>query len=261
MLTEPHLQNVLLVGAGVSSTDIARELGPTAGRIYQVSRGGKFDLPPILLPPNATRIGSIASFAKSPSTEPGPLNDSSQPLPWRVILQDGRELTDIHRVILCTGYHISLPFLKQYHSDDTPVNKADDTVLVTDGTQMHNLHKDIFYIPDPSLVFIGVPYYTATFTLFEFQAMVVAAVLSKQAFLPSQSEMRMEYEERVRTRGAGKVFHSLKDREVEYVDELLGWVNRDRAKVGAGPVEGHTEAWHVANMDRLERVRKIFGKT
>ena len=194
-------------------------------------------------------------FSEGDTTLTHPL----KPIPGRVVLKDGRELNDIHRIIFCTGYHMSLPFLRQYHEDKTPVHRADETVLVTDGTQVHNLHKDIWYIPDPSLIFIGVPFFTATFTLFEFQAIVVAAVLSGKAFLPSKEKMRIEYEQRAREKGTGKMFHSLRDREVEYVDELLEWVNGDGEKLGAVPVKGHTAQWHEANVERLERVRKIFG--
>lgn len=154
---------------------------------------------------------------------------------------------------------MSLPFLPQYHSDDTPVQQANSTVLVTDGTQIHNLHKDIFYIPDPSLIFIGIPFFTATFSLFEFQAIAVAAVLSGKAFLPSVEVMRKEYDQRARKKGTGKLFHSLKEHEVEYVDELVNWVNKDGRTVGAMPMEGHTADWHEANVERLERVRRLFG--
>ena len=185
------------------------------------------------------------------------LTDTLKPIPGRLVLKDGREITDVHRIILCTGYHMSLPFLRQYHSDDTPVHQANSTVLVTDGTQVHNLHKDIFYIPDPTLMFVGIPFFTATFTLFEFQAIAIAAVLSEKTFLPIAKEMRSEYWQRLQKKGTGKMFHSLKDVEVEYVNELLDWVNRDGAKVGAQRVEGHTEAWHAANDDRLEKMRQI----
>ena len=164
-------QNVLLVGAGVSSTDIAQQLGPIigAGRIYQSSRGGQYDLSPEMLPPNAQRIGAIDSFDLK-SLKGGPANSAQNADPISVVvnLKDGHQIDNIHRIILCTGYHNSYPYLRQYHNDDMDAASASDTVLVTDGTQIHNLHKDIFYIPDPSLAFVGVPYYTATFTLFEF---------------------------------------------------------------------------------------------
>ena len=254
-------QNVLLIGAGVSSTDIAREIAAEGCTITQLSRNGVFDLLPSLLPPGATRIvGEVRAFESLPG-ENLPLTDPLTPIPGRVILKDGRALSNFHRVILCTGYHMSLPFLRQYHSDDTPVREADDTVLITDGTQIHNLHKDIFYIPDPSLVFVGVPFFTATFSLFEFQAIAVAAVLAGRASLPSARDMRSEYEERVGRKGTGKMFHSLREREDEYVVELLEWINRDGRRVGALPIEGHTVEWFEANRDRLERVRKLFGRT
>ncbi len=123
----------------------------------------------------------------------------------------------------------------------------------------HNLHRDIFYIPDPSLAFVGVPFFTATFTLFEFQAMVVAKVLGGAAELPSQERMRAEYEQRVRTKGLGKAFHSLRDKEVEYVDELLGWVNGDLEKKGVGRLEGHTEKWRIAREAQVQRVKALFA--
>lgn len=249
-------QNVLLIGAGVSSTDIAREISTQAKNIYQVSRGGVFDLPTSFLPPGATRIsGEISAFEVPPTGEPQ-LRDALEPIPGRIVLKDGRVLTEIHRVIICTGYLMTLPFLQQYHSDNAPIHEADNTVLVTDGTQVHNLHKDIFYIPDPTLIFIGIPFFTATFTLFEFQAMVVAAVLTGNAKLPTADDMRQEYQRRLQEKGTGKRFHSLKDREVEYVNELLDWVNRDGTRVGAPLVEGHTKAWHAANVDRLEKMRQ-----
>ena len=184
----------------------------------------------------------------------------SEPIPYKVILRDKRVLTDIHRVIVCTGYHISLPFLSDYHSDGTPASQASDTILVTDGTQLHNLHKDIFYIPDPTLTFIGVPYFSATFTLFEFQAVALAAVLSGKAHLPSQEEMRNEYRERLQKKGSGKFFHSLRGEEIKYVKTLVEWVNRDGQKLGFKPVEGHTAAWHTANADRLRILEEKLGR-
>ena len=145
-------KNILLVGSAVSSTDIARDLDPEVGHIYQTSRGGAFDLPPSLLPPNATRVADVASFGTLKPSETDNLEDvlkndlESLAIPGTVYLRDGSELTDIHHVIICTGYHISLPFLLDCHDDEMPASKANDIILVTDGTQVHNLHKDIFYI-------------------------------------------------------------------------------------------------------------------
>jgi ACS family pantothenate transporter-like MFS transporter len=250
-------QNVLLVGAGTSSTDIARELGPYARTIYQSSRGGLFDFPPAVLPENAIRIGEIASFDPITSDQETPWNDNNN-IPLTINLKSTEKLCDIHTVILCTGYHITLPFLQDYHSDNTPAQEADEKVLVTDGAQLHNLHKDIFYIPDPSLIFIGVPYFTATFTLFEFQAITVAAVLSGMASLPNEGEMRKEYEDRVQRKGYGKPFHSLRGVEAEYVTELLEWVNRDIVERGGKKVEGHSQEWYKAKDEQSVRMKQMF---
>ena len=89
--------------------------------------------------------------------------------------------------------------------------------------------------------------------------MAAATVLSGQTVLPAKEDMRREYEEKVKRKGAGRAFHSLKENEVEYVNELLSWVNRDRAKIGAEPLTGHTQAWHIARADYLKRIRKMIG--
>ena len=88
---------------------------------------------------------------------------------------------------------------------------------------------------------------------------MAAAVISGQAVLLAREDMEMEYDEKVRRKGAERAFHSLKDKKVEYVDELLSWVNCDRAKIGAEPLAGHTQACHVARVDHLERICKVIG--
>lgn len=248
-------QNVLLVGAGVSSTDIARELGGVARATFQVSRGGMYDLPSHLLPDNAARVGAIASF--------GDLNRQTKEggtIPGTVHLSDNTQLCDIHRVVLCTGYHVSFPFLRSYHSDNLISAQADQHVLVTDGQQTHNLHKDIFYIPDPTLAFVGVPYHTATFSFFEFQAVALAEVFGGRVPLPSMPVMREVYEERLRRKGAGRTFHSLKGvgEEIEYVDELVRWVNGALGEAGESrKMLGHSAKWLASYERRLKRAAAL----
>jgi thioredoxin reductase len=249
-------QNVLLVGAGVSSIDIARDLGSTAASIYQSSRSGPYDLPSHLLPPNAARVGGIESFDPLST---GELCDDGI-IPGTVTLRSGQKLCGVHRVIVCTGYHVSFPFMRNYHTDFIQPEDASETVLVTDGQQTHNLHKDIFYIPDPTLAFIGVPYHVATFTLFEFQAMALAAVYSGDAKLPSTASMRNQYRERLKQKGAGRFFHSLKKRgdEIAYVNDLVAMVNEG----GNTPVvamKGHSEKWLEAYVRRGVRMVALFS--
>lgn len=252
---------MLLIGGGVSSTDIARELGPVARTIYQSTRNGQYDLTEKMLPDNGTRVAEIASFEITGNAGPETLLTAESRLPIRVHLKSedkDETIEDIDYIIVCTGYHFTLPFLKRFHEDDTDPTAASDTVLVTDGTQVHNLHKDIFYIPDPTLAFVGVPFYTATFTLFEFQAIALTEVFAGIARLPSGSNMREEYRARVEQKGVGRNFHSLKGVEEGYVQELLDWLNFFRAKVGLPLIPGYTEIWHEAKKVQRKLFEDLF---
>lgn len=42
---------------------------------------------------------------------------------------------------------------------------------------------------------------------------------------------------------------------MDYVSDLIGWVNGDMAAADDEPVEGHTASWLEANKARLERIR------
>jgi MFS transporter, ACS family, pantothenate transporter len=252
------LKNVLLIGASISSTDIAKELSPFAKKIYQSSRGGLYDQPVAVLPENTVRIGEISSFKQSAYSESNPL-EPELPIPGTICLADGNTLEQIDRIVVCTGYQFSFPFLREYHRDNSTPENADDTTLVTCGQQMHNLHKDIFYIPDPTLSFIGVPFYVATFTLFEFQAIAVAAVYSGKAKLPNEEVMRAEYKARVANNKPGKPFNCLKGKDVEYANSLVDWINADNDSEGADAVQGHTNAWHEAYVAFIDELKRRSG--
>jgi hypothetical protein len=197
------------------------------------------------------RVTGITSFSP-------PSKDKKAP--GKVTLTDGTVLTDIDRVIVCTGYLFSLPFLPELHHDDLAAEQADSTVLVTDGLQLHNLHQDIFYIPDPTITFVGVPAYTATFSFFEFQSIAVAAVISSHAFLPSETEMRTEYEEKVKEKGYGRSFHSLiRGQDVPYVEALTEWLNRDAETTGGRKVEPYSEEWKKEKALFFEKYRTLLA--
>lgn len=226
-------QTILLIGAGVSSTDIGRETSGIAKKVYQSSRGGPFDIPVTMLAPDTERVAGISAFLP-------PVDHKNT---RSVVLTDGTTLTGIDRVVIATGYHFTLPFLVDLHDDSATPETASDTILVTDGTQLHNLHKDIFYIPDPSLAFVGIPFYTATYTFFEFQSIVVAAVFSGRAWLPSTEKMRQEYANKVIEAGVGRPFHSLREKSVAYVEDVIGWVNAHAEVTGGPKYEPYSQEW------------------
>ena len=264
---KPHQfkdKNILIIGASVSANDIAKEAGPYANKIWQSTRNGELDLPAILLPPNATRVAEVKSF----DLDTEHVNDSTDPkspIPGTVTLVDGQKIENLHAVIVATGYITSYPFLSHLHDDDLPASEADDHILVTaKGDMAHNLHKDIFYIPDPTLSFIGAPYHIATFSLFEFQAQAVARVLAGKATLPTEQEMRAEYQEKVARKGLGRDFHSLRGEKQEenYVTDLVSWVNQDAERHGSeDKMVGHTDAWRQAKADQLEQFKWLRSRT
>ncbi|KAJ9652765.1 hypothetical protein H2198_007992 [Neophaeococcomyces mojaviensis] len=253
---------ILIIGAGVSSTDIAKELAEAGAKVWQSSRGGPYDLPASSLPGTATRVAGVSSFV----LEIGSADDTSipagqKPIMGRVIFTDGTELRDLHYVILATGYITSYPFLKDKHSDDRAREEVDDHLLITkEGDMVHNLHKDIFYIEDPSLAFVGVPYHISTFSLFDVQAQVVARVFAGVVKLPARYAMREEHVIRVHRRGLGREFHSLwaTGAEIRYVRDLVEWVNLNLA-TGIEPMSGHTKAWYFAHKAQREQLAQMFG--
>ncbi|KXT18870.1 hypothetical protein AC579_3553 [Pseudocercospora musae] len=249
-------QNVLIIGAGVSSMDIARDLGPHAKAVFQSSRGGPYDLPSHLLPENGARVGGIDKFG---AVSPDLASDGS--IRGVIDVQSGQKLCGMHRIIMATGYHVSLPFMRQYHADGVPPEDADECVLVTNGQVTHNLHKDIFYIQDPTLAFIGVPYHVATFSLFEFQAMALAQVFAGRVPLPATRTMRNEYKQRKFRKGAGRTLHSLKDRgaEMEYVKELVEMVNAANREA-QGLMTGHSSKWLEAYGRRSKGQQALFSQ-
>jgi len=220
-------QNVLVVGAGVSSTDICKELVGVANTVYQSVRGGVYDTPLHMLPASTIRVGEISHFSLFNSSDSTVLPEGSS-IPGTVHLKSRSTLSEIHTIIFATGYLVSYPYLSQYHSDSTPLTSAGDNLLVTsEGSMVHNLHKDIFYISDPTLAFIGVPYHAATFPVIDFQSQVLARVFSSRIRLPSETKMREEYNLKVERKGLGRGFHSLAGpgEEFAYDEELIEWIN------------------------------------
>jgi thioredoxin reductase len=273
-------KTVLVIGGGVSAVDICRELDGVARKTYQSVRGGAYDLPVMMLPPQTERIGEIGRFITTSLDEGKFQLKTGDPLPGIVVLKSGEELTNIDHIIVATGYIMSYPFLSQLHGDTTRDSEAGHRLLVTkEGEMTHNLHRDIFYIPDPTLSFVGVPYHTATFSLFDFQAQVVARVFAGLALLPSEAEMETEYKARVEEKGLGRDFHSLRGRgrEILYVRELVEWMNRglkvndmfqrengsngnSRLETETEPMLGHSEIWVQGYWELRKRLDKLWNK-
>ncbi|KAM3447086.1 hypothetical protein MY3296_009081 [Beauveria thailandica] len=245
-------KNVLLIGGGVSSTDISKDISSSARAIYQSTRNGLSDMSASALPKNATRVAEVVAIGIESQSE-----STTDGLAFSADLKSGSTISGIDKIIICTGYQFTFPFLPQFNDDRVAPAAAGDGVLITDGGQVHNLHQDIFYMADPTLTFVGIPLFTTIFTLFEFQAVAVAAFYLGIVQLPPRAAMRTEYQDRVRSKGLGRYLHSLKEEEESYVSRLVNWVNGGRARHGLELLEGHTATWKMEKQMIREAILKL----
>jgi hypothetical protein len=180
-------------------------------------------------------------------TKPATNGNTEGAIPGKIVLEDGTILESIDYVVVATGYITSYPFLEDLERPSVAWENAGDRTLITaDGYTTHNLHKDIFYIPDPTLVFIGVSHLVSTFSLFDFQAKVMAKVLAGHVHLPKESVMKAEHRERKARFQPGDRFHALLLGEPVYIAEVLAWVNADLTKAGLAPMDGMDAKWLMA---------------
>ncbi|KAI4863657.1 FAD/NAD(P)-binding domain-containing protein [Hypoxylon rubiginosum] len=250
-------QTILIIGAGVSALDIAKETVPLGAKVIQSRRESKYDVLGSRLPEGVERVAMVAEFILDDTAAgPSPQLEHGNTIPGKVLLEDGKVLEGIDRVIIATGYITSYPFLGELEQPLVPWQDADEKVVVTsDGYITHNLHKDVFYIPDPSLAFIGVSHLVSTFSLFDFQAQVAAKVFAGQAHLPPQSVMKQEHKERKARFEPGERFHSMFGAEDAYIEKVLNWVNGDLVKAGLPPLPGMDEEWHSGYTVFKERLK------
>ncbi|KAI1774157.1 FAD/NAD(P)-binding domain-containing protein [Hypoxylon cercidicola] len=250
-------QTLLIIGAGVSAVDIAKETAPLGAKIIQSRRESKYDSLGSRLPEGVERHAMVAEFIlNNTTTEMNPqLLGPGSAIPGKVLLEDGKVIEGIDHVIIATGYISSYPFLGELEQPRVRWQDADEKVVITDGKTTDNLYKDVFYIPNPSLAFIGVSHLVSTFSLFDFQAQVVSTVFAGQAHLPAQSIMRQEHRERKARFKPGDRFHSMFAAEDAYIDKVLSWVNGDLVKAGLQPLPGMDEEWHAGYKVLKERLK------
>ncbi|KAK9712157.1 monooxygenase [Basidiobolus ranarum] len=227
--------SVMVVGAASSGIDIARDLSFHCKSVYQSVRNNQ---------------GS-ADIGESPGTGSASENkiqfkpemEFIDTTNNKIHFVDGTQL-DIPDVILfATGYLYSFPFLSQLERTNKSVEKVDDdSVLITDGMQVHNVYQQIFYIPNPTLAFIGLPVKVVPFPMAQYQAAYVAQVFSEKVNLPSQQEMKEWYQEQLE-KVHGRDIHILNGpKEAEYCNRLSDFTKGVIPKVPEWWVEMRVQA-------------------
>lgn len=176
-------KNVLIIGASVSASEIARDIAPhvTAFSIsirdherntYMQRRSLR------RLPPNITHIPEIASFGSIPVNATG-----IQEL--NINLLNKTTIRGFDEIIFATGFVRSLPFLADYHNSTIKGREEPEVKvhpIITDGGSLRSLYWTGHYIPDPTLAFkIG-----RVWTVGTYHALLLARTWKGKARLPNE---------------------------------------------------------------------------
>ena len=156
---------MLIVGSGSSGSDIFGYLVPVAKAVYLVYHTEKVQYK---MPPNGEQFPPVTNITSE----------------GVVSFEDGQS-RKVDKIILCTGYKYSYPFLSE---------KCGVTVQNA-GRRVAPLYKHTFNIVYPSMAFLGIVYPVAAIPFFHMQTQAIVSVLLGETKLPAQQEMEKEEKE------------------------------------------------------------------
>jgi cation diffusion facilitator CzcD-associated flavoprotein CzcO len=194
---------VLIVGNGPSGWDITERVAQVASSVVVSVRR----LPTTVNPGASRAVGLIEKYDWETRS---------------ISFHEGDVMHDVDVVVYCTGYQFNFPFVIKSLADQTP--------LFPPGFKVADLYEHMFYIPKPTLAFVGLPKMTATFIVAEAQSAVVARVFSGRIDLPERAEMRrwnQQYLVRHKRKSRSDAnYHTLSTKDEEdkdYVNSLQRW--------------------------------------
>lgn len=211
---------VLVVGNANSGTDIAIQCYEVASSV-EVSRRHKQPIDSVLSDAMVLRPEIVRIDPKS----------------GKVDFRDG-ETGNYDAAIFCTGYKYSLPFLEKFS------NAAEFPLIDSEGRQVHNLYKDIFYIGDPTLAFVGLNTHVVPMPIAEAQSSVIGRVWSGNLKLPSKAEM-MASSHSV-DNGSSEAHIKGFPEDVNYMHDLIDWAG------SAGQGGFRAQKWDIEKIQARE---------
>ncbi|KAF2616839.1 hypothetical protein F2Q68_00040687 [Brassica cretica] len=204
-------QVVVVIGNFASGSDISRDITGVAKEVHIASRSNPSETYEKLPGSNNLWLHSMIESARK---------DGS------IIFKNGK-VVQADTIVHCTGYKYHFPFLNT------------NSYITVEDNCVGPLYKHVF--PPalaPTLSFIGLPWMTLQFFMFELQSKWVAAVLSGRVTLPSEDKMMEDVTAFYANRDANKLpkryTHKLGECQVDY----LNWIAE---QVGAPPVENWRE--------------------
>jgi cation diffusion facilitator CzcD-associated flavoprotein CzcO len=226
-------KNILLVGNGPSGADLSNQILQYAHLVRRSVRSEANSL--AVTNPKVRDVAALKHFTK----------DSIE-------LVDGTKLEDIDNVIFCTGYLYSLSMFPK-----------EAGFITSDGSYVHKLYQQTFYVEDPSLVFMGLPKQVIPFPTFQNQAIVVAKVWAQKLSLPSREVMRQDEFARLEKKGFEPTkYHSFKfPEDVELAENWRLWAEQDKSEGW----EKSMKPWHwteerIAYRKRTPEIKGAFLK-
>ncbi|VAI25625.1 unnamed protein product [Triticum turgidum subsp. durum] len=164
-------QVVMVIGYQPSGMDISRDIAGVAKEVHVAMKSE----PPYQMD-TTTATGHANLWLHSCTIERAEEDGS-------LVFQDGSRIkADV--ILHCTGYKYSFPFLGG--DDDGELAGA----IFVDDNRVGPLYKHVFPpILAPHISFIGLPFRTIPFLVFQLQSKWVAGVLSGRLELPSQEAM------------------------------------------------------------------------
>lgn len=198
---EHHLgARVLIVGNLSSGSDIASQIANSASHVYVSTLGEPSEID------RAKPITFLPEIVKYDYRTRS------------VTTADHQVISDIDSVVFCTGYLFSMPFMDKVLPD----------LLAKDGSTVNDLFLQMFYIPDPSLVLIGLPADIVPMPLCESQAAVVARYFSGRLELPLKQDMERSRRQDLIENGTGRKIHVLTTpKDVQYIYKLQAWIDKE----------------------------------
>ncbi|KAJ7060675.1 FAD/NAD-P-binding domain-containing protein [Mycena amicta] len=201
---------VLIVGASVSGTEIARELSPYVDRLLISARINttrtEYDLDSLMrFPSNVEVFPEIAEFAPLDHDKPGIKQGE-------IRFVNGTVVQGVDEIILATGY------------------RPESFVPHLVDSQFSNLHWTGHYIHDPTLAYMHA---IRPWTHGRYQAAGIARVWTGKARLPSRERMWGDYIDK--KFAFGGIFDTLPQEAL--LRMYIGWLNAEAVEFGGTMVE------------------------
>jgi cation diffusion facilitator CzcD-associated flavoprotein CzcO len=232
-------KKVVIVGNSASGLDISSQIVHTCKKPLLLSHRSESYL--------------AASLSNHPDIKYVPQITKFDPTNRRVVFADGSEEQEVDRIIFCTGYLYSMPFLSTLSPNP-----------ISDGSRVEHTYQHLFYAPNPTLSFLTLPQKVIPFPLAEAQAAIVARVWSGRSSLPTYEDMVGWEKSVIAERGSKGEFHTLKfPKDAEYINMLYDWaVSVDsRAALendGKGKLPKRWGEWEFWARERFPAIRRAF---